>query len=96
MTEKIIKDVIVSSTECGWKKSMNLAREEFLFNFASMKVFHIVKNPDFKWGDDWSMYVTLMRNRIYRQGAVKHYPFRIVIKPDKKEDSVLCFVNLRK
>ncbi|MEA3342783.1 MAG: hypothetical protein U9Q92_01325 [archaeon] len=96
MTEKIVKDVIVSGTECGWKKSMNQSREEFLFNFASMKVYHMIDNPDFPWGDNWSMYVTLMRKRIYRQGTIKHYPFRIVIKPDKKEDAVLSFVNLRK
>ena len=90
--KSILRKVTVTDKETEWLEHKTKNKIKWLFNIAITKVMPEVESPEFGFGDNWSMYVTLQQRKITEKDGINYFPFRIVIKQDGK--SLVSFVNI--
>lgn len=90
--KSILRKVTITDREEEWVEHKSRNKVQWLFNIAITKVMPEVESPDFGFSDGWSIYVTLQQRKITAKDGINYFPFRIVIKDDKK--SLVSFVNI--
>lgn len=91
--KSILRKVTVTDNEDEWAQHKSKNKVQWLFNIAITKIMPEVESPDFGFSDNWSMYLTLQQRKIHEKDGINYFPFRIVIKDDKK--SLVSFVNIK-